>query len=66
MATDPKDKQSDAGSKLDRLSSEQLATLEKLIAKEKTRRRGKRPAEMSEEEFSEWTGLAVKKGKTNE
>ena len=47
-------------SKLDLLSEEQLAKLEKLVAAEKSRRRGKRPPGMSDKEFSRWlAGLAV-------
>ena len=53
-------------SKLDRLSKDQLAKLEDLIAAEKSRRRGKRPAGLSDEEFADWTGLAVKKEKAND
>ena len=52
------------GSKLDRMSKDQLAKLAELVAAEQSNRRGKRPAGMSDEEFSEWTGLA--KEKTNE
>ena len=55
------EKDSKKKSKLDRLSPDQLRKLEKLIAAEKPRRRGKRPSEMSDTEFAEWTGLAVAK-----
>jgi hypothetical protein len=55
------------GSKLDRLSSEQLSKLAKLVAAEKAKRHGKQPSGMSDEEFNNWTGLAVKTGaSTNE